>query len=74
MNSTEYYLYNSKMKNYKFNIKIVRKIPIEVIADSKEHAKEMIIDLMKNSDFRNIKLECTQLNNYKRSIIKDLFN
>lgn len=62
------------MKKYKFNIMIVRKIPIEVMADSKEDAKKMLEDLMINSNFKDVRLEFNSLNNYKKKIIKDLFN
>jgi len=61
------------MRKYKFNIKVVRMIPIEVIANSEVEARAMLDDLMKNSNFKNIKLEFNLLNNYKKKIIKDLF-
>ena len=43
-----------KMKSYNFDLNINGKITIEVMAENKEQAKQMVNDLLENSSFKRV--------------------
>lgn len=51
------------MNKYEFNVSLFGNIILEVIAENKEQAKEMVQDLMENIEIKNIRLQETNKDN-----------
>ena len=65
------------MNSYEFNVKLYGSMKLEVIADSKEEAIEMVKDVMENSCLKDIKLKTIDRENITISdsnVIYDINN
>jgi polyhydroxyalkanoate synthesis regulator phasin len=47
------------MNKYEFNVNLFGNVTLEVIAENKEEAREMVKDLMDNIEIKNIRLKET---------------
>lgn len=51
------------MNKYEFNVTLFGNVTLEVMAESREQAKEMVQDLMENIEVKNIRLQETKKEN-----------
>ena len=51
------------MKKYEFNVTLFGNVTLEVMAENREQAKEMVQDLMENIEVKNIRLQETKKEN-----------
>lgn len=51
------------MNRYEFNVKLFGNVTLEVMAEDKEQAKEMVRDLMENIEVKDIRLKETNKEN-----------
>ena len=51
------------MNKYEFNVTLFGNVTLEVMAESREQAKEMVKDLMENIEVKNIRLQETKKEN-----------
>lgn len=51
------------MNKYEFNVTLFGNVTLEVMAESREQAKEMVRDLMENIEVKNIRLQETKKEN-----------
>lgn len=51
------------MNKYEFNVTLFGNVTLEVMAESREQAKEMVQDLMENIEVKNIRLQETKQEN-----------
>ncbi len=51
------------MNKYEFNVSLFGNVTLEVVAENKEQAREMVKDLMENIEVKNIRLQETNKDN-----------
>lgn len=51
------------MNKYEFNVTLFGNVTLEVMAENREQAKEMVQDLMENIEVKNIRLQETKNEN-----------
>lgn len=51
------------MNKYEFNVTLFGNVTLEVMAENREQAKEMVNDLMENIEIKNIRLQETKKEN-----------
>lgn len=51
------------MNKYEFNVTLFGNVTLEVMAENREQAKEMVQDLMENIEVKNIRLQETKNDN-----------
>lgn len=51
------------MNKYEFNVTLFGNVTLEVMAENREQAKEMVQDLMDNIEVKNIRLQETKKEN-----------
>lgn len=51
------------MNKYEFNVTLFGNVILEVMAENREQAKEMVDDLMENIEIKNIRLQETKKEN-----------
>ena len=62
------------MNKYEFNVSLFGNVTLEVVAENKEQAREMVKDLMENIEVKNIRLQETNKDNISFSSSSNFSN